>query len=128
MSEFLAAHGAELALAPIAFLGALIYGLTGFGSALVTIPLGSHFLPLSFVLAAFAIIDLVNALRLGLQRPRDAVKSEVLRLAPMVIVGLVLGVTALVNLPRTGAMIALGLFVIAYAVYSLVRRGAPRVR
>ena len=111
-----------LALASIAFLGSIVYGLTGFGAALVTIPLAIHFVPLPFALAVFALMDLANSLRVGLQHPGNAVKSELARMVPLVLVGTAMGVTALVNLPRAGAMLALGVFVLLYASYSLVRR------
>jgi uncharacterized membrane protein YfcA len=111
-----------VALAPIAFAGAVVYGITGFGAALVTIPLATHLVPMPFALAMFAVVDLVNALRVGLENPRLAVKAEVARMAPMIVVGVILGVTALVNLPRKAGMLALGVFVILYALYSLGRR------
>jgi uncharacterized protein len=114
--------GLLLLFAGIAFLGSLVYGITGFGAALVTIPLATHFAPLPFALAVFALMDLVNALRVGLQHPADAIKGELLRMVPLVLAGTVIGVTALVNLPRAGAMLALGTFVVLYAVYSLLRR------
>lgn len=109
-------------LAGIALLGSLVYGITGFGAALVTIPLATHFVPLPFALAVFALMDISNALRIGLQRPRDAIKGELMRMVPLVLLGTVVGVTALVNLPRAGAMLALGVFVLLYAGYSLLRR------
>jgi uncharacterized membrane protein YfcA len=109
-------------IAAIAFLGSLIYGITGFGSALVTIPLATHFVPLPFALAVFSLVDLASALRIGLQNPRDAVTAEIVRMVPFVLLGTVIGVTALVNLPRAGAMLALGLFVVVYAVYALLAR------
>ncbi len=109
-------------LAAIAFLGSFVYGVTGFGSSLVTIPLATHLVPLPFALAVFALMDLANALRIGLARPGDAVRGELVRMVPMVLAGTTLGVTALVNLPRAGAMFALGCFVLLYAGYSLVRR------
>lgn len=111
-----------LLIAAIAFLGSLVYGITGFGSSLVTIPLATHFVPLPFALAVFALMDLANALRIGLQRPRDAAKNELVRMVPLVLAGTIVGVTALVNLPRAGAMFALGAFVLLYAGYSLMRR------
>ncbi|MBE0619329.1 MAG: sulfite exporter TauE/SafE family protein [Burkholderiales bacterium] len=111
-----------LALASIAFLGSIVYGLTGFGAALVTIPLATHFVPLPFALSVYALMDLGNALRIGLHRPGDAVKGELARMVPLVLVGTIVGVTALVNLPRAGAMLALGVFVLLYAAYSLLRR------
>jgi len=115
-----------VALAPIAFAGAVVYGITGFGAALVTIPLATHLVPMPFALAMFAVVDLVNALRVGLENPRLAVKAEVVRMAPMIVVGVILGVTALVNLPRKAGMIALGAFVILYALYSLAHRARMR--
>jgi uncharacterized membrane protein YfcA len=109
-------------LAGIAFAGALIFGVTGFGSALVTIPLASHFVPLPFALALFAVCDLAAALRVGLENPRNAVRIEYYRLVPTIVVGTILGVTLLVNLPRQALMTALGVFVVFFGVYSLVPR------
>lgn len=114
---------AALALAPIAFVAGFIQGITGFGSALVSIPLATYFVPLPFALAVFAIVDFVNGLRLGLENPRNAVLAEVARMVPLMIVGVVTGVTLLVNLPRNASLVALGVFVLAYALYSLARRG-----
>jgi uncharacterized protein len=117
-----------LLLAAIAFLGSLVYGLTGFGAGLVTIPLATHFVPLPFALSVFALVDFVSALRLGLHKPKDAMKPEIARMLPFVLAGTVVGVTVLVNLPRAGAMLALGLFIVVYAVYALVSRpGATMV-
>lgn len=114
-------------LVPLGFAGALIYGISGFGSALLTIPVSSHFLPLPFSLAVFGVADLVSALRVGLENPRLAVKAEVLRMVPFTLVGSVVGMTLLVNLPRRGGMFALGLFVAGVALYRLFMRGSPRV-
>jgi uncharacterized protein len=116
-----------LALAPIAFAGGFIQGLTGFGSALVTIPLATYFVPLPFALAVFAVVDFANGLRLGLENPRNAVLGDIARMVPFMIVGIVAGTTLLVNLPRQASLLALGMFVLAYAIYSLTRRGAPAI-
>lgn len=115
---------AALALAPIAFVGGFIQGLTGFGSALVTIPLATFFVPLPFALAVFAIVDFGNGLRLGLENPKNALLGEIARMVPLMIAGIVTGTTLLVNLPRQASLTALGVFVLAYALYSLSRRGA----
>jgi uncharacterized membrane protein YfcA len=114
-------------IAAIAFLGSLIYGITGFGSALITIPLATHFVPLPFALAVFSLVDFASALRIGLQKPKDAVKPEIVRMVPFILVGTVIGVTVLVNLPRAGAMLALGLFVALYAIYALLSRPGATV-
>src|SRR5437870_7112884 len=115
---------AALALAPIAFAGGFIQGLTGFGSALVTIPLATFFVPLPFALAVFAVVDFANGLRLGLENPKNAILGDVARMVPLMIVGIVTGTTLLVNLPRNASLIALGAFVLGYAIYSLSRRPA----
>src|SRR6266853_1020119 len=97
---------AAAALAPIAFAAGFIQGLTGFGSALVSIPLATFFVPLPFALAVFAVVDFA-------------------RMVSLMIVGIVTGTTLLVNLPRNASLIALGIFVLGYALYSLSRRGPP---
>ena len=119
--------GEIAALAAIAFLGALVFGITGFGAALVTIPLATHFVPLPFALALFALGDLAMALSVGLENPRNAVRSEWTRLVPMILVGTALGVTLLVNLPRQAGMLLLGLFVFTFALYSLSRKSSKRI-
>jgi uncharacterized membrane protein YfcA len=113
--------GEIAALAGIAFAGSVIFGVTGFGAALVTIPLATHLVPLPFALALFALMDLANALRIGFENPRHAVRAEWTRLVPMIAAGTVIGVTLLVRLPRQAAMLALGVFVLAFALYSLAR-------
>jgi uncharacterized membrane protein YfcA len=111
-------------LSGIAFLGALIFGITGFGAALVTIPLATHLVSLKFALALFVLVDLACAISVGLEKPKNALRAEWTRLVPMILVGTALGVTVLVNLPRQLGMMLLGLFVIAYAVYSFFRHSS----
>ena len=109
-------------LAGIAFFGALIFGITGFGSALVSIPLAIHLVPLPFALALFALSDLASGFSVGLENPRNAVRAEWTRLVPMIFVGTALGVTLLVNLPRAVGMLLLGLFVLSFSIYTLVAK------
>jgi len=115
------------ALAVIAFLGALIFGVTGFGAALVTIPLATHLVPLKFALALFALADIAAALSVGLENPKNAVRREWTRLVPMILVGTALGVTLLVNLPRAAGMALLGAFVVGFAIYTLLGRMQERI-
>ena len=115
------------ALGAIAFLGALVFGVTGFGAALVTIPLATHFVPLKFALALFVLADLAAAITVGLENPKNAVRSEWTRLVPMIFVGTALGVTLLVNLPRAAGMLLLGLFILWFAILNLVRRANTKI-
>jgi len=115
------------ALAGIAFLGALVFGITGFGAALITIPLATHLVPLKYALALFVLADLAAALSIGLENPKKAVRAEWTRLVPMILVGTALGVTLLVNLPRAAGMLLLGLFVLAFAILSLLPHARERI-
>lgn len=118
-------YAIEWILIPIGFLGALVYGVTGFGSALVTIPLATHFVPLPFALAVYVLQDFSSALRVATENPRHVIRAEVVRMVPLMVVGTVIGATLLVNLPRKANMLALGAFVLLYGAWSLVRRGMP---
>ena len=113
-------------VAGIAFLGAFVFGITGFGSALFTIPLSSFVVPLPVALALFSVLDMLNALRVGLEDPKSAVRREWTRLVPAILVGTVAGVTLLVNLPRRTLMFALATFIVSMGVSGLVRGAAVR--
>jgi uncharacterized membrane protein YfcA len=117
---------ALIVVALVVFVGYLIFGLTGFGASPVTIPVLVHVLPLVFVLPLAAILDLASALALGFHTRREADTRELLTLVPFTLVGLTLGVTLLVRLPRDATLLALGLFVCAYAVYVVLRRDTAR--
>jgi len=114
------------ALAAAAFAGSVVFGITGFGAALVTVPFATHFVPLPFALALYVLMDLANAFRVGFENPKHAVKSEWTRMVPAILAGTVAGVTLLVNLPRSAATLALGIFVLLFAVYSLASSAATR--
>ena len=106
--------------------GYIVFGVTGFGASPITIPLLVHVLPLTFVLPLAAMLDFGSALVLGLHTRRQAHGRELLALVPFTLVGLALGVTLLVSLPRNATLLALGLFVCAYALHVDVRRPGAR--
>ncbi len=118
--------GEIAALAGIGFAGSVIFGITGFGAALLTIPLATHLVPLPFALALYVLMDLANAFRIGFENPRHALRAEWTRLVPTIVLGTVAGVTLLVSLPRQAATLALGLFVLAFALYGLARHPEAR--
>jgi len=97
----------------------VIFGITAFGAALFTVPLLSHFFPLDFVLPMAVLLDVTAALALGTRFSREADKSELKLMVPTCLIGAVLGVTLLVNLPRGATVVALGVFLIAYGSYTL---------
>ena len=117
----------EMLLAPLViFAGYLVFGVTGFGASPITIPVLVHLLPLGVVLPLAALLDLGSALALGVHTRRQADTRELLTLVPFTLIGLTLGVTLLLRLPRAATLLALGVFVCAYAVHLLVRRATRR--
>jgi hypothetical protein len=113
-------------LAGIGFAGSVIFGITGFGAALLTIPLATHLVPLPFARALYVLMDLANAFRIGFENPRNALRSEWTRFVPTIALGTAAGATLLVNLPRQAATFALGVFILAFAAYSLARHPEAR--
>src|SRR5262245_24339370 len=104
----------------------VVFGATGFGASPLTIPVLAHVLPLTFVLSLAALLDFASGLALGFHTRRQAHTRELLTLLPFTLVGLTLGVTLLVLLPRDTTVLALGVFVCAYALYVIFRRGRAR--
>lgn len=107
-------------LIPIGFIGSFVYGVTGFGSGLITVPLAAFLVDLPFALAVFCLIDSVNVGRVWLSRPQAVDRDEARRLLPACALGVALGIVLLTRLPLPGLMLAFGVFLLAYAVYSLV--------
>jgi len=115
-----------IAVALVIFVGYTVFGATGFGASPITIPVLAHVLPLTFVLPLAALLDLGSGLVLGFHTRRQADTRELLTLVPFTLIGLTLGVTLLVRLPRGATVLALGLFVCVYALYVMFRRGPAR--
>jgi uncharacterized protein len=78
------------------------------------------------VLPLAALLDLGSALALGFHTRQQADTRELLTLVPFTLLGLALGVTVLVSLPRDATLRALGLFVCGYALHLVLRRGPAR--
>lgn len=101
----------------------VIFGISAFGAALFTVPALSFFFPLEFVLPMCVLLDVSAALALGSRFSRAADRGELKWMAPFSLAGAVAGVTALVTLPQQATIIAFGIFLCGYGLYSL-RAGA----
>lgn len=108
------------ATAAILLAAYFIRGITGFGSGLIAVPLLALFLPLQFVVPLVLLLDFTASLVLGGVHFKHVRWDEVRILIPLSIVGVALGTSLLVNLPQAPMLIALALFVLAFAVRSLL--------
>ena len=115
-----------IAVPLVGLLAYTILGISGFGSALVTIPLLVHFLPLQSVVPLVVMVDFLATVSNGVRFREHVEVAELKLLIPAVIVGILTGVTLLATLPKHAALVMLGVFVTAYGVYRLVTRSAAR--
>ncbi|MFJ9991335.1 sulfite exporter TauE/SafE family protein [Pseudomonas putida] len=103
----------------------VVFGIAGFGTALVSGPVLIHFMPLSRIIPLLVLLDFVAAFGNLLPSRRDVVRSELLRLLPCMAVGCTLGVVFLLHLKSDLLLLLMGLFVTAYAIYSLAVKVRP---
>ena len=87
-----------------------IRGITGFGSALISVPLLALSLPLTFALPLILALDFTASLVLGGINRKQTDWSEIKILLPAGLIGGVIGIVALLKLPPTPVLIALGVF------------------
>ena len=108
--------------AAVIFLAYLVRGISGFGSALVAVPLLAHFLPLTFVVPWMVMMDTLAALALARsgQRGGHVRWAEIGWMVPASLLGVVIGIELLVNVDRGPLMVALGLFIVSFGVRQLL--------
>lgn len=103
----------------------VVFGIAGFGTALVAGPVLIHFMPLSQIIPLLVLLDFVAAFGNLLPSRRDVVRGELLRLLPFMALGCTLGVVFLLQLKSGLLMLLMGLFITAYALYSLALKVRP---
>lgn len=110
-----------LLLAPVVVVVAYtVFGLSGFGSTVISVPILAHFLPVAYLVPLMALLDLVSAVFIGTKGREEISKPELKRLIPFMFMGFVVGVTLLVSVPESYLRTALGIFAIAVGVNSIV--------
>jgi uncharacterized protein len=115
-----------LATAFIVLLAYSVYGLTGFGAAIVGIPLLAHFYPLRFAVPMMLVFDLCAGLMFGLRDRKQVSRPELQWLAPFVLLGMALGIVLLINVNERWLLMVLGTFVLVYAVRNLLKKNATQ--
>ena len=96
-----------------------VFGLSGFGSTVISVPILAHFLPVAYLVPLMALLDLFSAVSIGAKGRGQASKPELKRLIPFMFVGFVAGVTLLVSMPENYLRTALGVFAIAVGLNSI---------
>jgi uncharacterized protein len=104
--------------ATVIFLAYLVRGISGFGSALVAVPLLAHFLPLTFVVPWVVAMDVLAAMALARSGHRGGHVRwrEIGWVLPASLIGITVGIQLLVNVPHEPLLLVLGLFVTAFGI------------
>jgi uncharacterized membrane protein YfcA len=94
----------------------------------VAIPLLAHYLPLQFVVPLILVTDFSASAILGHGTRQHARWDEVRYLLPVSAVGIILGVSLLINLPRQPLLTGLGVFVLLFGLRSALNlHGEKRI-
>jgi uncharacterized membrane protein YfcA len=111
-----------LVAAPIFVVAYTVFAMVGFGTTLISAPIVAQVVPLPTLIPAQALLDLVASTGNGLKLGSQVAKSEVLRLLPAMMLGLIAGAYLLIVVPLTALMVLLGAFVVLYALRGLLTR------
>jgi uncharacterized membrane protein YfcA len=109
-----------LLVAPVIIvIGYTVFGLSGFGSTVIAVPVLAHFLPVSYLVPLMALLDLASATLLGTAGREHVARPEMKRIIPWMFVGFVVGVTLLKGVPDEYLRTALGIFAMSMGMYSI---------
>lgn len=97
----------------------IIFGIAGFGTALIAGPIFALYIPMTQVIPLLALMDLTAALVNVTRDGHKADRSELKRLVPMMVIGSLIGAGILLTMHPDILLLALGLFIVGYSLYSL---------
>ena len=100
-----------------------VFGMTGFGAAMIAVPVLVQSLPLQFAVPMVVLLDLVCTAVVGARNWRSVARDEVLRLLPAMLVGVAIGATVLTGLGPKWPLVTLGVFVLAVTAYTALPTG-----
>lgn len=125
LGQWAFAPGEWLVIGLAIALAYIVFGIAGFGTALVAAPILLLFMPLSKIVPLLVLLDFVAAFGNLLPSRRDVSRPELLRLLPCMAAGCTLGVIFLLNLKSDLLLLLMGLFICTYAIYSLLIKTRP---
>jgi len=115
-----------LALAiPTLAIAYILFGIAGFGTSLIAAPVLAQVMPVSTLVPLLSLLDCTAAIVNGVKLNDKIEKREMIWLVPLMIVGSLVGAWLLFVIPSNPMLLALGIFVVAYALYALL---APAAR
>ena len=100
-----------------------VFGLTGFGSTVLALPVLALAMPLKFAVPLLMLLDLCAFFAFGAKFRRRVDYREIGWLLPFMLAGMALGLTLLIRVAEQTLLGVLGAFLLAYAGYGLARRG-----
>lgn len=103
----------------IIFFAYTIKGLSGFGSGLIAIPLLAFMFPLSFIVPVLGLVSYSGTVILSFHLRKQVAWRDVLPLIPFSLLGIAAAIWLLVNVEANSLVMALGIFVLSYSIYSL---------
>lgn len=104
----------------VIIVGYTVFGLSGFGSTVISVPILAHWLPISFLVPLMVLLDMSSAAMIGGRDRKHVAVPELKRIIPFMFVGFVVGATALVKVPDQYLRPALGLFTMAIGLNSIL--------
>ena len=107
-------------VAPLVIVGGyVVFGLSGFGSTIFSVPILAHFLPVSYLVPLMVLLDMSSAIFLGTTGRKHVDRGELKRILPWMFVGFAIGLTVLVGMPDRYLRLALGIFAAAVGVNAI---------
>lgn len=116
----------QLGVALVVLMAAYTFrGVTGFGSGLISIPLLTLFLPLTFVVPCINVLDVVASLVHGWRHRQHTRWRELWPVLPFTLAGVLFALYLLKSLHPVILAHALGVFILLFAGYNLL---GPEIR
>lgn len=106
--------------ASVLFFAYLVRGVAGFGSALIAVPLLALTLPLTIVVPLVVFLDYLGSASQGISNRSNIQWNEILPLLPFSMIGVAISLYVMDSVRPEMLSVALGGFVILFAVYQLL--------
>lgn len=105
--------------------GYTVLGVTGFGSALLIVPVLAHWLPLAEVVPAILLLDVFACVLLGALSFRSVAWRELAALVPGMLAGAAVGVILPSHVPASLLLGVLGTLILLFALRGLLLARLP---